>query len=323
MFPLFRAFLLGLFVSGLCLPCLVRADEPKAEPKQEEKAKAEDGSTPVVKLTNPGTEPRRQLRYNFKKSTPYEAIMDMKMGSAVQINENKLPPQKMPTTRMAMTIEPKEVKEDGTLTYSFAFTEISILEDEPLPPAIRERMSVEMNKLTGLKGTATVNSRGITESVDFELPANATPQMTQMMQSIRQSMGRMSNPLPDEPVGLGGAWETDQSFNTNGINAQQKVTTSIESLDETSCKLALELKQHADKQAINSPNAPAGTSITLESMEGSGKGLMQLEFASVVPDSQVSLVTQTQMSFEQAGMTQSMKMTMDMDMKIYRKMEKK
>lgn len=315
MFPVFRAILLGFLVGGFLVAPGSKGDEPEAAPQEEQ------GSPPVVKLTNPGTEPRRVLRYQFKKLDPYEAVMDMKMGSAIEINENKLPPQKMPTTRMSMTIEPREVSDEGTLKYAFEFTEITVLDDEPLPPQLRERMSLEMNKLVGLKGTATVNSRGITTDVDFVLPANATPQLTQMMQSIRQSMGRMSNPLPEEPVGLGGSWETDQSFNTNGINAEQKVVTTIDGLEEDVCKLSLELNQHADRQAINAPGAPPG-SITLDSMEGSGKGTMQLKLSSVVPDSDVTLVTQSKMTLEQGGMTQSMKMTMNMEMKIYRKQAK-
>ena len=46
---------------------------------------------PVVRLLDPGAEPRSELRYRYVTDSPSTMLMDMKMSMQMQVGENAAP----------------------------------------------------------------------------------------------------------------------------------------------------------------------------------------------------------------------------------------
>ncbi len=131
--------------------------------------------------------------------------------------------------------------------------------------------------IEGLKGSATVTSRGFAKESDIEVPANINPQIGTMIESMKDSMGRVSSPLPEEPIGVGAKWTVTQDIVSNGMKIKQTSTHTLKGIKDGKYDIDLAIEQKGEEQAIAAAGLPPGTTLTLKSLESSGTGKMLLD----------------------------------------------
>ncbi|MHC4537188.1 MAG: hypothetical protein ACYS6K_24845, partial [Planctomycetota bacterium] len=174
---------------------------------KKESEDSDGGAETTVKLLDAGAEPRTALRYKFQANQSEKIVMEMSMAMAMETGGQKQPETQVPVTQMTMTIDSKEVSAEGNLHYEFELEQVEVLPKPGINPAMVNAMKQKTSSMQGMRGSATVTSRGFTKDNEIKLPAGIDPQMKQSIDNMKQSMNQMSAPLPEEPVGIGARWQ--------------------------------------------------------------------------------------------------------------------
>ncbi len=271
-------------------------------------SKSDFGAAPVVKVLDAGKDAKRALRFTPAKDTKQTMVMTMDMGLTMDLG-NGPNHQQVPTVEMLMDVAVTDVAANGDIKFKFSLASVNVLPTPGIAPQVADAMKSAMAGMDGLAGSATVTSRGFSKDVDIKTPPGANPQVAQFLDSIKQSIGQMTAPFPEEPVGLGAKWDTTMKISQNGMNMSQIAHNEVIALDDKSVTLALKIEQSAPKQTINKD----GMSATLESYKGGGSGETNMTFTSIVP-TKASIGLKSEMEMKAAG--QSMSLGLDVTMKM-------
>lgn len=270
---------------------------------------------PVVTLLEAGTDPK-PLRLKLTKGQSVTAEMIMKMSMKMDINGMKPPQVALPPTRMLMKMTVTDVMAD-TFNYTFEVTEAAPMKAEGVQPTVMEAMSKALKNAVGLKGKGTIDDRGMNKGATFDLPPNMDPQTRQLMDGMRDAVGRMSAPLPTEPVGVGGKWKVAQQLAQNGMTLDQTATYTVKAIDGDTLTFDVAVEMNAKAQEVKAPGMPAGATMMLESMRGSGGGTTVQSLKSLLPElAKVKIDTSMKSTVKAGGQSQKMAMDMTMDVTI-------
>jgi hypothetical protein len=280
---------------------------------QEQQQPAPD-TQPTVRLLNAGQGAKRELRYQFQGMQAQNMAMDMTMAMETKMGEFQQK-MEMPTMRMVMQVTPGQRTNDE-LTYQFELVETSVAEGGTAPPMVAQAMRTSLAGTRGMKGTVVIDSRGVTKSVDMQLPAGVDPQVQQQMENMKQSLAQMSAPLPIEPVGVGAQWEVTMPIRTPMFSINQVAGYTLQSMDGDQLVLAATIRQDAPRQQIQQPGMPPEVKIMLESMQSTGTGTTKADLSRLVPQAQSHLESQIKMVTSMQGQTQNTEMNMKVDVKI-------
>lgn len=287
-----------------------------AESNKAADAKAGDSpADPQVTLLAAGDNPQ-QLRLKLQKGQSVTAEMVMKMAMKMEINGMKPPEVALPPTRMLMDMKVVDAQPD-LYSYTFEVTEAAPMETKGVQPMVMEAMKKALNNAKGLKGKGSVDSRGMNKGASFELPPNMDPQTRQLMDGMRDAVGRMSAPLPKEPVGVGGKWKVVQQLKQNGMTLDQTATYTVKAIDGDKVTLDVAVEMDAKPQEVKAPGMPPNSKMLLEKMTGKGGGETVQSMASLLPEmSKVNIKTAMKSTVEAMGQKQKMGMDMTMDVTI-------
>lgn len=240
---------------------------------------------PVVTLLDPGAEPRRALRFTWRKTTE-SGVMDMKMALAMSMANRPLPPpMEMPTIRMHFDVKPESVAPDGTLHAVFALKKVQLLDDSGWPKEAKDELRTFLQKLAGLRVKETISSRGVVQETSVEPPADLPPQVRQMVENMKESLRNVSSPFPEEPVGKNARWEV-KTVVDGAMRLAQTTTITLEDLKDKQVSLGVVLVQAAPKQPMRSSTPlPSGAKMMLESHTGIGSGKTKVTLDGLVPTS--------------------------------------
>jgi hypothetical protein len=220
--------------------------------------------------------------------------------------------QQIPTVEMLMDVAVTDVAANGDIKFKFALTEVNVLPTPGIDPGVSAAMKSALTGMDGLSGSATVTSRGFSKDIDIKTPPGANAQVAQFLDSIKQSIGQMTAPFPEEAVGVGAKWDTLMRISQSGMNMTQVASNEIVALDADSVTLSIKIKQDAPRQTITKD----GQTATLESYTGGGTGETTLKLASIVPTK--ALVTLESNMSMKAG-AQSMTLGLDVRMGMSQK----
>jgi hypothetical protein len=296
----------------------VKADQN--EVKKDDSTAAEAASTAVVKLIEPGAEPRKELRYALKTGTKESIDLIMGMQMKMNIPGMPMPATKVPKMKMTMSVEITDKVGDKEAKYHFAVTDAGVLDTPGVDPMVATMTGTELKKVVGMKGTAIVDSRGFNRDSQLELPPGLNPQMKQMMEGTKQSMDQLSSPLPEEAVGVGAKWELIQTLTQNGITVKQKTLFELVSIDGDKGVLKAGVMQSADRQNAAMPNLPPGVKAELLSLNSTGDGEITFDLSGLLPHkAHTAIKTSSSFSMEQGGQKQQMSLDADLEMTLEKK----
>ncbi|MCB9549944.1 MAG: hypothetical protein H6706_29400 [Myxococcales bacterium] len=313
-----------------------KADAPKADAPKADAPKADNTDTmakaaapapaggaaqaapaePTVTLLEAGAAPQQTLRLKLKQGDSMTAEMVMKMKMKMNLNGMQPPEVPLPPTRMLMKMEVIEATADR-FGYTFEVTEAAPMETPGVQPMVMSAMENALKGAVGLKGKGAVDHRGMNKGASFELPPNMDPQTRQLMDGMRDAVGRMSAPLPNEAVGVGGKWKVDQTLEQNGMKVNQTATYTVKSIDGDKVNLGVEVAMEAPAQEVKAPGMPEGAKMHLESLTGKGTGNTTQNLTQLLPQlAEVQVDTAMKSMVEAMGQKQNMSMEMSMDVTI-------
>ena len=236
-------------------------------------------NAPTLTLKNPGKGPRKPIRFTATKGMKraLTTLMEMKLG--IEMGGRSSPAQKVPVIKMPMDLVVTHVEANGDIRYEFTLREPEIVPDKTTTAAMRQQLAAELKGLAGMTGHAVVTNRGFTREADVVVPKSATAQSKQFIDGIRQSMNQLCAPVPAEDVGVGATWETVSKLEQNGLTLVQTVTTRLQSFQNNSIKLKIDLVQTAKPQKITTN----GVTVDLVSFASTGSGDTTMKLEGLIP----------------------------------------
>jgi hypothetical protein len=150
--------------------------------------------------------------------------------------------------------------------------------------------------------------------MQMKLPANANPQLSQMMDQFKDSFSSSSTPFPDEAVGTGAKWEYNTKIKSQGMTMNQAITSELASLDGNHLTLNNTITQNADHQKIQNSSMP-GMKMDLTKITGSGSGTSTFDLTSFMP-STLTLDEKFEMLMDMDMGKQKQSMNMNMTVNV-------
>ena len=264
---------------------------------------------PVVRLLEPGAEPRVRLRYRLAAGLTEDVSMSLSNTMATNFG-TPLPPREVPvpTVRMLMSVTAAPAGK-GELTSTMRVVELDAVDAPGGLPGLADRMRGDLAKLVGTTMQARVTTRGAVIKMETTLPSDAPASARGTMESLQSSYGS-SAILPAEAVGVGARWETEHKLHQNGVDVKALTRYRVRELVGARVGLDLEMELTGASKEVRLPGA-GGTPAQLDSMTGSGTGTLDLELGSVVPRrGRNSLDSQLAMRVPAVGQSVSVSMRM-------------
>jgi len=274
------------------------------------------GQPVKITVVSTGSEPRKLLRYVIPAGYRGHMTMDTTMSMGISMGEQAVPPMDMPTMRVGADLTVTSVSASGDITYTMAFTGMSVPNSAGLDPAMVASVDSVGADLKNIKGNVTVTNRGIAKDMQLDLSKLTNPQFSQMIDSLKTSLNSLSLALPEEAVGLGARWQVRQAVSSGGATLFQSVECELTAVNATSATFKTSVQQLAPPQKMMSALLPPGTDVSIESMSGSGTGTLTIAFDTLVPTGDVTSKSTMVMAVNAGGTVQRMTLQTTLKMSV-------
>lgn len=308
-----------MLAAALVPAAACREREPSSGPAGSDSARggagAQPGKQPVITLLDPGAEPRRALRYRLTEGAREALVMRTNLTIDTSADGVPAPTVEYPPVVMNLSLHIASKPSDSQARYTFALESVDVEDAPGVRPEVLESMRQHFRAVTGMTGSAHVDTRGFNWDARMDVHRDMTPTIQQMMDSASQSMDQVSAPLPEEPVGQGARWELQQTIEQNGVTLQQKTLFELTELDGTRGILTTRITQHAGRQPMAVPSVPAGTAEML-SLDSTGSGRIYFDLDRLVPRSTLDMRSDYSLRITSNGAPQTIETHVDMRIEI-------
>lgn len=268
-----------------------------------------------MKVLDPGTEPRKQLRYTFQKR-PETMQLDMKMSMTMNAGGRTSPKVTMPTIRLLNEIVPVSVDPSGTLTATFEAKKVEVLNDEAVPDEMRKKLTSDMKTVVGLKGRTVVTARGVAQEVSIEAPPESPESVQQIVENLKDSLRNLALPLPEEAVGKGARWEV-RNVAAAQMTTVQTSTYTLRDVQTKKATMDMKVALTAPPQDLHPAKPlPPGTSVKLVSQSATGDGTVTVSLDRCTPTSSVKIASSTKMDVTSGEEHQVLGVEATIDVKV-------
>lgn len=220
-----------------------------------------------IELIDAGAAPTRSLRHRFTAGQRQRLRLRVHTELRIQMGarEQTVP---VPIMRLDLALGPTQLTDNGHLRYAFRVTDVGI--DGEADERILEQVRAQMQDLVGLHGMAEVDDRGTIISFEFELPADASPQLRNQSGMLRQSLTQLLPRFPEEPVGVGAEWRIRDQLSLPQLSVEVATTYRLTRWDGDRIELSI------STSTLEGGTQPEGGALTV-----SGTGSIRFELGSL------------------------------------------
>jgi hypothetical protein len=302
--------LLALVVTG----CGSAKDDGKssAGPKSATTSDAPGSHTRIV-VHDAGAKPREQLRFALAEGSSQHATMTLQMGMAMTVNGRTAPTTKVPPMQMGMAVAIPEVAENGDVTGTFRYDNLKVLGKG----AIADQMEAGLAPLAKVTGTIRTTNTGKLIDSDLDIPGDLNPTLKALMESMKEQLGNMMVPMPDEPVGVGATWTVHTESAIGGIKAEIEYSYTLVEHTGNRVVLSASYVQSVQEQDADLPTMPAGATTHVYASKVTGFGRTVLDLTDLFPvESSVETLGPVHMLVTQDGEKTDLVQRMHIKMKL-------
>lgn len=242
------------------------------------------GGKPIVKLLEPGAEPRADLSYAFTKGATQKMIMHMDMIMAMKVQGQAMPPTTIPRMSMGMDATTVDKSAAGEFKIDSHLTSVTVDPNGGQQEQMAKALRPQLEAMKGLSMGYWVNPKGHVHDVKLGIPSGMPPAAQQLLAGMSASFESMVTPLPNEAVGVGAKWQVLSRTATGGADLLQSAIYTLKARKGSTATLEVKLVQLAASDTIQSAQMPAGMSAKVKSFSSGGSGTTQVDLKSVAPE---------------------------------------
>lgn len=258
-----RLLLAALLTSGIILTV---ATPVSAQDEQ---------APPVIKVLEPGAEPRAQLRYVVVPGAEQQSILKVDTRISQKVNDDDPRSGRSPQIEFDVRTTIGEPTQEA-LTINLTFDDLRVAEG-----AGQSELEDALEPLVGFEAALTMTNRGEIIATDAAIPTDLDETTSMLLDQFLQQARALTVPLPEEAVGDGARWSARSEVTVSGITLRQTARYEVTSLTAEGVELSVEITQRASRQTFTDP--ASGTEVELLSSRGTGDGKSKIAFASALP----------------------------------------
>lgn len=306
-----KRFTLAALVAAVAItsaPVWAQDAAPTQPEKQSDQSSRIIGK-PTITLVDAGKGDKIALRYHPKPGDSFILSMGMSMSASMTMNGTAMPANEMPKMTFDMQVTADQI-DDAGIHFAALVKDLQIA-DSPMTPMIKPMLE----PMKGVKMNGLMTDRGEVKSVKIDTPADMPPEVVSQLSSLRDSLDNMATFLPEEPVGADARWTAEYTFSNEGIVIKQNIEYTVASIEGSVVKLSAKVTQTAEKQELKNDQLPAGMTMELTSLKGTGEGTSTIDLSWLVPSQSTADSTiNMQIAAGQMGdFTQKVKTSMTMN----------
>jgi len=261
--------------------------------------------TLTVKLLDPGSGAKAELRYAPAVGTAQTLTTKVVMQSKMVMGDREMPTPPMPTLTTTYQLNVKAVDAAGDISYDYKLVKADVVAADILtPPQLVDAMKSAYDPMVGKSGVIVVDSRGCQKSTGSVPPQGLTPEQ---VKTLMETLRSVTLPLPEEPVGAGARWEVTMTSTKDALRSETKSTVELGSLSGKTIALTADVKGKTNNPG--GMGAAGGKGMPAMDFVISGKGKARVDLSKVAPIEQHMKVLMAGDMSQSAG-GQSMTMTM-------------
>jgi hypothetical protein len=243
-------------------------------------AMAQDASS-GVEVTEPGEEPRSELRYDWSAGLTGTTITQADVVINTMLNAVAEPEQET-TLEMIVSRTVTEVDDDGNARVEFSVQaperdgpRVEIPAAAMLPGDAVDVLLAELAELSEYSGWMLLDPRGVLLDYGVEGIAEAT---AAFLVETRGLAGQVTV-LPEEPVGVGAIWETYTEIYEASLTFESEAVTTLVAIDGQTLTLEEEksVLQEPDLGFLEQVATTAGAIYASQELESSSASELDLD----------------------------------------------
>jgi hypothetical protein len=210
--------------------------------------------------------------------------------SMAQVGEQG-PVQAVPLPLLVFELETRvETLEPGLALVHYRYLSADAHPTPGVPSTVLEETQGAIQSMTGVAGSYVLSNCLYADVLSVNAPEGIDERVDGQLQDLQASLSVLSDPLPDESVGVGAQWRVSwhrvenalTQPETGGVRLDQSAIYTIEAIDGDLITIGSEISQSAEAQEIQPPELPDPV-VKLVFLASSGGGQMVLDLGSILP----------------------------------------
>jgi hypothetical protein len=243
------------------------------------------GSPPIVRLLEPGAEPRADLSYAFVKGATQRMGMGSDMAAGMKTRQGAIPQTPMPHMTMLLDTTDAEKNAMGEHRMDLRLTSVSVDPNGAQQEQMARALKPQTDAMKGLGVSYWVSPKGMVRDVKIDMPSTIPPAAQALMAGLSESFESIVVPLPAGAVGVGARWQVVTRVSRGGADLIQSSIYTLKARSGSRASLEFTVVHLAGNDLIHTPQMPPAMNAKLKSFSSSGSGSTSLDLRSVVPDS--------------------------------------
>jgi hypothetical protein len=253
-----------------------------APPPPQPAAPAAEEPMILLRMLEPGAEPRRVLRWSFVPGRREAWTTRTEHAQSIQVHDK-------PAVAVAGVSEQEfevvvsEVDAEGRARLAWTFhPERPLLEGGATPASVARQQKIS-DSLGTVTGTSRLTSAGVSFDAALRSDRSLDADARKYLVGLEETMRNTSTRLPDDPVGVGAKWETTQIKDLAGIRYQETARYTVLSLEGDRMRIEFEFDAEAPDQPLVQPGVPAEANVRVLEFSFKGQGSSTLDLGRAVP----------------------------------------
>lgn len=275
--------------------------------------------TVEIALVNAGDGEKKELRLNAESGHTESNRMSMDISMSMGMGPMGQMDMDLPTMMIDMTTEVVETLPNGNIKSNITLSGIDVGVATGMMAGMEGELRATLQELVGLRGEMVMSATGFVLEGGFEAPANASKEIVDQLQSMNDSLGNSSVPVPSEAIGTGAVWETLMRDNSNGMDLVQHTRAELVEWDGEDAVIKSTLTQVLADMSPEMPDMPPGAEVSISSFDSKGTGNIRMRSGYLNPvdsTSEVELSMDMKVKAEGQEMDMSMKTAIEASFKV-------
>jgi hypothetical protein len=252
---------------------------------------------PTVEVTSEGAEPRKPLRYTPTKGSSERFEVRIFTRNIMRMDKQSGPSGPSAEVRYECTLAVQDVNAKGEIAVSIVVDKGELVPDETMKPTDRDRVSRAAMAVQTSIVNIRMDARG--NVISSEVTKAPAAYATAQLDALKATLTQIAPVLPEAAVGEGASWTSRENEVVNLVTTKTSGYT-VNASDNGTTKLAIEFTRRAEKQIVDNPNAPKGSTMELHSLLGAGFGESIRRFDRISPlESDLTIETELEFTVKQ------------------------
>jgi hypothetical protein len=236
----------------------------------------------LLRLREPGAEPRRVLRWSFEPGRREARRTRMVHKQSLQLNEDPIQVVQGVSEHDYDAVV-SAVEADGRARLEWTFQPLRpLLEGGATADSVAMEQKVA-DALGTLSGTSRMTPKGVSLDTALRSDKNLNPAAVRLVTANEETMKNMAMPLPDDPVGIGAKWETTQIKELLGIRYQEVAKYEVLAIDGDHIRFKFLVETEAPDQALKGQDPGSEEKMRVKEFTIKGSGESVIDLKRVIP----------------------------------------